>query len=344
MGVGVGTVLEPAGTLTGDEVVDIVRDTVPYQTTAQEIANLAPAALNAQFLVAVASADLGAERVATDTATVAWDFTTPAQAKASVPSGAVTTALLASDAATPAKQGLAARNETGGTLTVGTLVYLSGGTATLPLLVKADTDVAGAIAAYVIDTEIATAANGTVGRTYLLTGIDTSTASAVGSPVYLDATAGGYTFTAPTGGTSRVQVVGQVTIKHASTGAIQFNLESQGVTQIGTNEIQDAAVTSAKLAVGVNGIIAGCTVASDGTASNTKNITSVAVLSGLFTITLTANAATKYAPQVSLNGGSTSDPIDIKCEKTSATIWVVTTKVSGIPDALAFSFALFSLD
>ncbi len=93
-----------------------------------------------------------------------------------------------------------------------------------------------------------------------------------------------------------------------------------------------------------NPIIAGCTVASDGTATNGKNITSVAVLAGLFTITLTANTATKYAPQVTLTGGSTADPIDIKVEKTSATIWVVTTKVSGIPDSLSFSFALLSLD
>ncbi len=337
-----------AAALTGDEPIGIIKDGVVEQTTTQDIANLAPAAVNAQFIVAAASSDLGAERVATDTATVAWNFGTAAQAKASVVAASIGTTQLASDAATPGKQGLAARNETGGTLTVGTLVTVSGGTATLPLLVKADANGAGLIAAYVVDTAITDTTNGTVGRTYLLTGIDTSSASAVGSPVYLSETAGGYTFTAPTAAASRVQIVGQVTIKHASTGAIQFNLESQVTTKFGTDELQDGSVTSAKLAAGAGGnpIIAGCTVASDGTTvTNAKNITSSAHTgTGVYTVTVTTNTATKYAPQVSLNIEAPSDAYTIMWVKTSATVWVIYVTAGGSADDRAFSFFLMSLD
>jgi hypothetical protein len=45
---------------------------------------------DAQYLVAATNGILTAERIATDTVTVAWDFTTPAQAKASIPDDAVT--------------------------------------------------------------------------------------------------------------------------------------------------------------------------------------------------------------------------------------------------------------
>lgn len=44
----------------------------------------------AQYIVAAAHASLSAERVTTDTATVAWDHGTPAQAKANVPDNAIT--------------------------------------------------------------------------------------------------------------------------------------------------------------------------------------------------------------------------------------------------------------
>ena len=49
---------------------------------------------------------------------------------------------------------------------------------------KADADVAGAVAAYVVDVAIGNNANGVVGGTYLLTAQDTSTATAVRDPVY----------------------------------------------------------------------------------------------------------------------------------------------------------------
>jgi len=63
----------------------------------------AAAPVNAQYLVAAADPTLTAERVATDTATVEWDFTTPGQAKASVADGSIDTTQLASGAVTGSK-------------------------------------------------------------------------------------------------------------------------------------------------------------------------------------------------------------------------------------------------
>lgn len=79
-------VLPLAGTLAGTEKIPVIKDGLPVQTTVADIANLAGQS-DAQFLVASASGGLSAERVATDTATVVWDFATAAQAKANVPDG-----------------------------------------------------------------------------------------------------------------------------------------------------------------------------------------------------------------------------------------------------------------
>lgn len=54
---------------------------------------------DAQYLVAATNSDLTAERVATTTATVAWDFATAGQAKANVPDNAITDAKLRQSAA-----------------------------------------------------------------------------------------------------------------------------------------------------------------------------------------------------------------------------------------------------
>lgn len=55
---------------------------------------------DAQYIVAASNATLTAERVATDTATVTWDFGTAAQAKANVPDGAITYAKIQDVSAT----------------------------------------------------------------------------------------------------------------------------------------------------------------------------------------------------------------------------------------------------
>lgn len=70
-----------------------------YATLFAAINALSSALKAPQYLVAASSSDLDNERVATDTATVAWDFATAAQAKANVPNNAITDAKLRQGAA-----------------------------------------------------------------------------------------------------------------------------------------------------------------------------------------------------------------------------------------------------
>ena len=143
------------------------------------------------------------------------------------------------------------RNETGGSLPAGTLVYVTGWSEANAsfLVAKADADVPGAAARLVLRTALADVTNGLAYRTYRLTGLDTS-AAVVGDPVYLStATPGSWTLTAPIAAISFQQVVGRVAVVNAVTGAIEFDLlEAAAVKAIGGNEIQAAAVTDTKLA------------------------------------------------------------------------------------------------
>ncbi len=133
---------------------------------------------------------------------------------------------------------LAARNETGSTLTEGTLVYVSGWNETQLtfLLSKADANVNGAMATFIMQGDLANNTSGTAYKTHRLESINTSASSAAGDPVYLSETAGSWTLTAPTADTSFQQVVGRVAIDHASTGAVQFNLEAGLVIKQGTTQ------------------------------------------------------------------------------------------------------------
>jgi hypothetical protein len=140
-------------------------------------------------------------------------------------------------------------NGTGSSIAAGKLVYRNGWNATYNCftVALADADVSGAQAELVATEAIANGATGSASTVYELTGINTSAASAVGDPVYLDTTAGGWTLTAPTGSDDVVQVVGRVSVDNASTGAIRFVLP--GVLKaIGTNELKDDSVTLDKMA------------------------------------------------------------------------------------------------
>lgn len=117
-------------------------------------------------------------------------------------------------------------NGTGGSLAAGTLVYLSGWDATtgLPKITKADADAGPkTFAQYVLRATIADSASGLAGRAYQLTGQATN-GTTVGDPVYLSATAGGWTATIPSG-TAHLQIVGRISVVHASTGKVEFNVE-----------------------------------------------------------------------------------------------------------------------
>ncbi len=61
-----------------------------FQRLAQAVPSGGSAPVDAQYIVAAVNAILTAERVATNTSTVTWDFSTPGQAKANA-TGFVTT-------------------------------------------------------------------------------------------------------------------------------------------------------------------------------------------------------------------------------------------------------------
>jgi len=121
------------------------------------------------------------------------------------------------------------RNATGGTIAANSLVYFSGthsdGTNNYPKITKAiSTTSVGStyFAQAVTSASIADGADGTAAIFLELSSQNTSSGT-VGDLVYLDTTAGGWTRTRPTGG-QYIQVVGTITVVHASTGRIVLSL------------------------------------------------------------------------------------------------------------------------
>lgn len=133
----------------------------------------------------------------------------------------------------PRTKGETVYNDSGGTLSPGDLVYFSGwyqpsSTTDRPCRKVKKADANGGLntpAQAVVRSTLTNGNQGRVFKTYRLTDINTSAASAVGDPVYLSNTAGSYTLTAPTASDSRVQLVGRVAVIHATTGAIEFNTD-----------------------------------------------------------------------------------------------------------------------
>ncbi len=135
--------------------------------------------------------------------------------------------------------GIPVDNSTGGTLTAGTLVYVSGydASTSAPQVTKADGD--SRLAEYVLQADIANGAAGYAFRGYTLGSLDTS-GSSVGDPIYLSATAGGWTATALTGSAQLSQRVGVVVTSHASSGSVLFDLPGE-LLKIGSGQIQSGA-------------------------------------------------------------------------------------------------------
>lgn len=151
----------------------------------------------------------------------------------------------------PAGHAVQVYNATGGTLSAGTLVYVTGYDLSSGYwtIAKADPTVEGANATYVMQADIANLATGTAHRTYRLTGLDTHTASQ-GDKVYLSSvTPGSWTLSEPGGTGAIAQVVGSVAVADASVGAIEFNLLSfPPFHRVGSGQLQSGSVTTAKLA------------------------------------------------------------------------------------------------
>ena len=123
------------------------------------------------------------------------------------------------------------RNATGSSIAAGSLVYFSGtysdGTDSYPTIAKAVTTTAVGTTFFAQATTTAAIGDGADGTAAIfleLTGQTTSSGTA-GDSIYLDTTAGGWTRTRPTGG-QYVQVVGTITVVHASTGRVVLSLGS----------------------------------------------------------------------------------------------------------------------
>tara|TARA_Y100000310_G_scaffold333905_2_gene412436 strand:+ start:9903 stop:11333 length:1431 start_codon:yes stop_codon:yes gene_type:complete len=145
------------------------------------------------------------------------------------------------------------RNESGSTMEDGDIVYVSHYDETTDRMVisLADGDAQGAAAVdlWVLRASLATATNGVAYKTHREDAQDTSSTTE-GDAIYLSTTAGDWTKTSPIDGDPNgvARIVGRVAVVHASTGEVEINLVAGGLVQIGTNEVQDSAVTTAKLA------------------------------------------------------------------------------------------------
>lgn len=100
------------------------------QWVSLSLGGLGGAPVAAQYIVAAAHASLTAERVATDTSTVAWDFGTPAQAKANVPNDSITYAKIQNISAASKLLGRGSAGGSGDTeeITLGSNLSMSGTT------------------------------------------------------------------------------------------------------------------------------------------------------------------------------------------------------------------------
>jgi hypothetical protein len=136
-----------------------------------------------------------------------------------------------------------------GALSKGDLVYISGYNAGSgkPAVTKADADFPEKAAQYVVAADIAPGATGAVYAEGVVTGIDTSGAGAVGDPLYLSATAGQFTATAPFGADQICQVVGTVMVKNAQTGSARFYPGKNLILAQGKSALQAGAVSETEL-------------------------------------------------------------------------------------------------
>jgi hypothetical protein len=139
------------------------------------------------------------------------------------------------------------RNETGGTLAKGTLVYISGYSATYRrvLVAKADADDPAKQATHVLDHAVSNNSNSFMVVEALIGGLNTSSFATVGDPAYVSATAGEFTATAPVGPAQFVQKVGQVKVKSATVGVIHFQTLFT-LERVGSNFLNESAVRYAE--------------------------------------------------------------------------------------------------
>ena len=125
--------------------------------------------------------------------------------------------------------GLRVINKTGVSIAKNVVVTISGYdvTSKLPKIVLADNDAAGLHTdCYVTKAAIANNAQADVFKGFMSSAdINTSGATAAGDPVFLSATPGGFTHTAPTGAAVTRILVGYVQVKSATVGQIAWDVQ-----------------------------------------------------------------------------------------------------------------------
>lgn len=220
------------------------------------------------------------------------------------PASVFGTTALQTGTVSPDRQGLTIWNATGSTLTAGQLVYLSGWNVanSLPQVSLSANNVQGAQGHYIVPAAINNGASGLVVCHWLSAANLNTNAQVAGSPVYLDAVAGGWTLTAPVGASNRQQIVGRVVVQSATVGQIDFDLSSQPDASInGTNELQALCVTAAKIAAATitQAKMATASVYPDQQALNVWNATGSSLTAGQLVYVSGWNVANSL-PQVSL--------------------------------------------
>ena len=133
------------------------------------------------------------------------------------------------------------RNQTGSTLTKGTVVYISGAAGNKALVSKARADVEATSSGTfgLVNADISTNANGYVTVSGALSGLNTS-AFTDGDTVYLSpSTAGAFTATKPTA-PDQLVVIGVITYAHATQGIIEITIQNG----YELSELHDVGITS----------------------------------------------------------------------------------------------------
>lgn len=187
--------------------------------------------------------------------------------------------------------GLKVVNKSGSSIAKDKLVAISGydTTTQLPKIVLADADAAN-LATEVFVTTLAIANNKT-GNVFKgaksAASIDTSGATTVGDPVYLSATAGGFTSTLPVDPAARVVIAGYVQVKSSTVGVINWDI--QDPSRLGTNDLTGGA--------------AFVTIAGDGAVALASGITLLTKGSAA-AITLAAPGATGIGLRITITTGS----------------------------------------
>ncbi len=200
-------------------------------------------------------------------------------------------------------------NNTGGALSLGMPLYISGYDATsgYPKVVKADAD-DNKPAMLFAHTTTANGSTTTAVNRYsgAVTGFDTS-GTTVGYPVYLSETAGSLTYTAPTNNDAFVQIVGYVVSK-ATSGVCVLDTKLSDKQKIGSLDVTTKFLSGFGAITPVANADSFVMVDATGTANATATVGDVAtMLSG--TVTSTGLAATSGVVSATL--GYTAANVDV---------------------------------